>query len=198
MKSFGETIRNFRLDNKISLREVASDLSIDVGLMSKIERGLRMATREQVLDLAKFYKVKSDDLQILWLAEKLVQNIGNDELAMQALKVAEEQIEYQNFKKTDRKKILNKIIKGISKFKNIQKAWIYGSFARAEDGPKSDVDIAVQTDAGFNYFDLAEVQHQLELVLNRKVDVGFMDAFKPYILEHVKPDLKLIYERQAS
>ena len=42
---------------------------------------------------------------------------------------------------------------------------------------------------------LPEVQHQLEKCINRKVDVGFIDSFKPYIFEQVKPDLKLIYER---
>jgi predicted nucleotidyltransferase len=41
---------------------------------------------------------------------------------------------------------------------------------------------------------LADVKFQLEKLVNRKVDVGFIDTFKPYILEHVKPDLKLIYE----
>jgi predicted nucleotidyltransferase len=85
--------------------------------------------------------------------------------------------------------------KGIKKFPQVEKAWIYGSFSREDDGPKSDVDIALQTNATFTYFDLAEVQHQLEASINRKVDVGFIDSFKPYILEHVKPDLKLIYER---
>jgi predicted nucleotidyltransferase len=75
-------------------------------------------------------------------------------------------------------------------------AWIYGSFSRGDDGPKSDVDVAIQADENFSYFDLAEVQNLLEQRINRKVDVGFIDSFKPYILEHVKLDLQLIYERQ--
>jgi predicted nucleotidyltransferase len=88
--------------------------------------------------------------------------------------------------------------KKFKKFPQIEKAWIYGSFAREDDGPKSDVDIALQTNATVTYFDLAEIQQQLENSINRKVDVGFIDSFKPYIFEHVKPDLKLIYEMRRN
>jgi len=59
----------------------------------------------------------------------------------------------------------------------------------------SDIDIAVKTDDGFSYFDLAEIQYQLENEVNRKIDVGFIDSFKPHIMKNIKPDLKLIYER---
>jgi len=59
----------------------------------------------------------------------------------------------------------------------------------------SDIDIPVKTDNEFSYFDLAEIQYRLESVLNRKIDIGFLDSFKPYIFENIKPDLKLIYER---
>jgi predicted nucleotidyltransferase len=83
-------------------------------------------------------------------------------------------------------------------FWQIQKAWIYGSFARGDDGPKSDIDIAFQSDDQFSYFDLAEIQYNLEKVVNRKVDVGFIETFKPDIFEHVQPDLKLIYERPSA
>jgi predicted nucleotidyltransferase len=121
---------------------------------------------------------------------------GTKDIALKALQVAEEKVAYAVFNKTDRKKILKHLKVSLKKFPLIEKAWIYGSFAREDDNPKSDVDIALQTDAAFTYFDLAEVQHQLENSLNRKVDVGFIDSFKPYIFEHVKSDLKLIYERQ--
>ena len=69
----------------------------------------------------------------------------------------------------------------------------YGSFSRKDDGPGSDIDIAVKTDKGFSYFDLAEIQFQLQKEIERKVDIGFIDSFKPYLLENVKQNLKLIY-----
>ena len=147
------------------------------------------------MKLAGYFKLNENDLLVAWLADKVLYEVEDEEVALQALQMAEEKIAYQAFKKIDRVDILKQLQIGIKKFPQVEKAWIYGSFSREDDGPKSDVDIALQTNSTFTYFDLAEVQHQLEISINRKVDVGFIDSFKPYILEHVKSDLKLIYER---
>ncbi len=176
---------------------VASYLEMDQAILSKIERSHRKATREQVVKMEKYFKTKSHELLIAWLSDKLVYALEDEKVALEALQLAEEKIAYTIFKKIDRQSILQELIKGIKKFSMIEKAWIYGSFAREDDGPKSDIDIALKTEDSFSYFDLADVQFQLEQQTKRKVDVGFMDSFKPYILEHVKPDLKLIYERSA-
>ena len=112
-----------------------------------------------------------------------------------ALKVAEEKIEYSVFKALDRDKIIKQISNKLKQFSNIRNAWIYGSFSREDDLPKSDIDIAVKADKDFSYFDLAEIQYQLENEVKRKIDIGFIDSFKPHILKNVEPDLKLIYER---
>jgi predicted nucleotidyltransferase len=196
MDSFGDIIRKLREEKELPLRTVAAYLNIDLAILSKIERGQRKPAREQVIKLAEYFKVKETGLLVAWLSDKLVYELEDEGVALQALQVAEEKVAYTAFKKIDRKAVLKQLKTGIKKFSQIEKAWVYGSFAREDDGPKSDVDIALQTNAAFTYFDLAEVQHQLENSINRKVDVGFIDSFKPYILEHVKPDLKLIYERQ--
>lgn len=195
MENLGEKIRKLREAKKLPLRTVAAYLDLDQAILSKIERGQRNASRAQILMLAKYFKVKENELLISWLSDKLVRELSDESFGLEALKLAEEKVEYIAFKKIDRNAILKKIKAVIAGFKQIEKAYIYGSFARKQDGPKSDIDIAFKTTEGFSYFDLAEVQHQLELKINRKIDVGFIDSFKPYIFEHVKPDLKLIYER---
>ena len=195
MDSLGNSIRQLREDKALPLRTVAAFLDIDQAILSKIERGQRKPTREQVVKLAAYFKVKENDLLAAWLSDKLVYELADETVALKALQMAEERIAYQAFKKINRNDILKLLKKDIKKFATIEKAWIYGSFAREDDGPKSDVDIALQTNDAFTYFDLAEVQHHLENSINRKVDIGFIDSFKPYIFEHVKPDLKLIYER---
>lgn len=196
MKRLGEIIRKLREENELPLRTVAAFLKIDQAILSKIERGQRKPTREQVIKLAGYFKVKKNDLLVAWLSDKLVYELQDEDTALHALQAAEEKVAYTLFKKSDRKEIVKQIQKEIKKIPQVKKAWIYGSFAREEDRPGSDVDIALQTDKIFNYFDLAEVQHRLEKSIKRKVDVGFVDSFKPYILEHLKADLKLIYERQ--
>lgn len=195
MESFGDTVRRLREERELPLRTVAAFLDIDQAILSKIERGHRKPTREQVVKLAGYFKVKENDLLVAWLSDKLVYELEDEEVALKALQVAEEKVAYVAFKKIDRKNVLQQLKNGIKKFAQVEKAWIYGSFARGDDGPKSDIDIALQTNKKFTYFDLAEVQYQLENKINRKVDVGFIDSFKPYIFEHVKADLKLIYER---
>ena len=195
MDSLGDTIRKLREDINLPLQSVAAFLDIEPELLSKIESGHRKPTREQVVKLAGYFKLNENDLLVAWLADKVLYEVEDEEVALQALQMAEEKIAYNAFKKIDRNDILKQLKIGIKKFPQVEKAWIYGSFSREDDGPKSDVDIALQTNSTFTYFDLAEVQHQLEISINRKVDVGFIDSFKPYILEHVKSDLKLIYER---
>lgn len=195
MESLGETIQRLRQDKNLPLQSVATFLNIEPEILSKMESGHSKPTREQVVKLAEYFKVKENDLLIAWLSDKVLYELEDEEVALQALQMAEEKIAYQAFKKIDRVDILKQLQIGIKKFPQVEKAWIYGSFSREDDGPKSDVDIALQTNSTFTYFDLAEVQHQLEISINRKVDVGFIDSFKPYILEHVKSDLKLIYER---
>lgn len=198
MERFGDTIRKLRENKELPLRTVAAFIDIDQAILSKIERGHRKPTREQVVKLAGYFNVKENDLLVAWLSDKVVYEVEDEEVALKALQVAEEKVAYIAFKKIDRKEILKQLKHGIKKFPQVQKAWMYGSFSREDDGPKSDVDIALQTNATFTYFDLAEVQHQLEDRINRKVDIGFIDSFKPYIFKHVKPDLKLIYERSSD
>lgn len=198
MDGLGDNIRKLRETKKVPLRTVAAYLDIDQAILSKIERGQRNATREQIVKLAEYFKVNENELLVVWLSDKLVDEVEDEEMALKALKMAEEKVAYIIFKKTDRKKLIQQLKKGIKQYQSIQKAWIYGSFSRGDDGPYSDIDIAFKADEPFSYFDLAEVQFNLEKIVNRKVDVGFVDSFKPYILEHVQPELKLIYERQPS
>jgi predicted nucleotidyltransferase/plasmid maintenance system antidote protein VapI len=195
MKNLGETIKRARTEKGLPLRTVAAYLDIDQAILSKIEHSQRTATREIVMKLAQYFNLNSDDLIAVWLSDKLVYAMADEKLALKALQLAEDKVNYNAFIRTDRGEITKRLIAAISTFKKINKAWIYGSFSRGDDGPKSDIDIAVNVDEQFSYFDMAEVKYVLEKALNRKVDIGFIDSFKPYILEHLKPDLKLIYER---
>ena len=195
MNSLGETIRKLREERHLPLRIIAAYLNTDQAILSKIERGQRNASREQVIKLATYFEVKQDDLLVQWLSDKLVYEVEDEDIALKALQVAEEKVEYKSFVKIDRNEILKKLQKVLKQFDEVEKAWIYGSFARQEDGPKSDIDIAVQSHKFFSYFDLAEIQFKAEQLLNRKIDIGFIDSFKPYVYEHLKSDLKLIYEK---
>lgn len=94
MDSLGDTIRKLRESRELPLRTVAAYLDIDQAILSKIERQHRKATREQVVKLAEYFKVKEDDLLIAWLSDKLVYEVEDEEVALKALQVAEEKVKY--------------------------------------------------------------------------------------------------------
>lgn len=98
MDGLGETIRKLREEKGLPLRTVSAYLDIDQAILSKIERGQRNASREQVIKLADFFKVKEDDLLVFWLSDKLVYELADEEIALKALKVAEEKVKYNSRK----------------------------------------------------------------------------------------------------
>lgn len=94
MHSFGNKIRKLRESQELLLRQIAAAIEIDQALLSKIERGERIATKNQVIALADFFKIDERELLILWLGEKIAYVIRNEEIANDALKVAEEVIQH--------------------------------------------------------------------------------------------------------
>ncbi len=99
MDSLGHTIRQLREKQKLPLRAIAAFLDIDLAILSKIERGQRNATREQVVKLAEYFKVKENDLLVAWLSDKLVYEVVDEDMALKALQVAEEKVKYNKTKK---------------------------------------------------------------------------------------------------
>ncbi len=98
-ENIGEKLRKLREQNELPLRKVAALLDIDVAILSKMERGERPLTKEVVSKLAKIYKHDEEELTILYLSQKILNEIGDEDLALKAMMVAEEQIKYQKTKK---------------------------------------------------------------------------------------------------
>jgi uncharacterized protein len=68
---------------------------------------------------------------------------------------------------------------------------VFGSFARGEARPDSDVDLLVEFDGpvGVEFIDLAE---QLESILQRRVDLVSREGIKPKYFDAISPDLKYV------
>ncbi len=90
MNSLGERIRNLRESKDLLLRQVAAYLEIDTALLSKMERGERRLTREQVVALSKHFGVDEKDLLTLWLSDKILNSVKDDKYAALALNKATE------------------------------------------------------------------------------------------------------------
>jgi transcriptional regulator with XRE-family HTH domain len=94
MKTFGELIRELRESRRMLLREVAASLQIDPSLLSRIERGDKNPTRDQVIHLAKILKASENELLINYLSDKVVYELQGEELAIKAMSIAEKKIAY--------------------------------------------------------------------------------------------------------
>jgi HTH-type transcriptional regulator, competence development regulator len=99
MNKFGEIIRQRREEKELLLRHVAAQLDIDTAMLSKVERGERNAKREHVVMLSKILDLDTKELLTLWLADRVYEVIEDEEVGLNALKVAEEQANYNNLKK---------------------------------------------------------------------------------------------------
>lgn len=89
--SIGTILRNLRETKGLFLREVAASISIDPTLLSKIERDERMPTREQVKALSAYYNEEST-IVLAYLSDKLVNDLENEELALEAMKIAQQKL----------------------------------------------------------------------------------------------------------
>jgi len=93
-ETIGEKLRHIREEKELPLRKVAALLDIDVAILSKMERGERRITKEVVLKLADIYDYDTDDLLVLFLSDKILYEIQDEDLGIKALKVAEERAKY--------------------------------------------------------------------------------------------------------
>ena len=96
MIRIGKKIRDLRETNNLLLRELADILKIDLALLSKIERGERTATRKQIILLASYFNIDQNEFLSQWLGEKIAYEIKDEDVASEALKVAEQEIKYYN------------------------------------------------------------------------------------------------------
>mgnify|MGYP001172887710 CR=1 FL=1 len=84
----GAKIRELREKNNILLRQLAAQLEMDTAMLSKMERGERFFKKENILALAKIFNQDSKELLTLWLADKIVKTINEDDYKIEALEYA--------------------------------------------------------------------------------------------------------------
>ena len=79
----------------------------------------------------------------------------------------------------------------------VKKAWIFGSFARGEETPLSDIDLLVtyEDNARVSLLKQASMINELESLLNRSVDIVPEKLLRNNFKKSINQDKKLIYER---
>ena len=73
-------------------------------------------------------------------------------------------------------------------------AGVFGSVARGEDRPQSDVDILVRLGRPMGMVEYMDLIDSLEAILQKKVDLVTEQSLNKHVRPHVAPDLTTIYE----
>ena len=71
---------------------------------------------------------------------------------------------------------------------------VFGSVARGEATPQSDLDLLVSFQSRKSLLELVALERQLTQALGRQVDLLTEAAISPYLREGILRDLKVIYE----
>jgi len=75
---------------------------------------------------------------------------------------------------------------------------IFGSLIRGEENRRSDIDIAIEfgRKSHKDLLDLIHIEAELKKIFGRKVDLGIFSAINPHIIEDIKKEMRVIYEKR--
>ena len=82
----------------------------------------------------------------------------------------------------------------------VLRAWLFGSFARMEERPDSDIDMLVSMDGStpVGLLAFSSLAEDLERASGRRIDLIADGSLKPFAVENVNRDKYLVYERAAA
>ncbi len=86
--------------------------------------------------------------------------------------------------KVNKEHLFKNIISLIKKY-GAKKIAVFGSYARGEEKPKSDIDILVEFSESPDFFEFIKLEDYLEKLLGIKVDLVTRDALKPLIRQEI-------------
>ena len=94
METFGEYLRGLRQSRKMRIRKLAAALDIDSSTLSKIERNERQATKAFIPVIAQLFDIGEKEVAVKFWAEKITYELRDEAFALEALKVAEQEITF--------------------------------------------------------------------------------------------------------
>jgi transcriptional regulator with XRE-family HTH domain len=90
--SLGVIFRLKREEKGLLIRQVAAVTEMDQALVSRIENGGRLPTKEQLNKLVTLFDLNIKDTFPIWLAEKMIRDYGDEPYAPEAFREAYDQL----------------------------------------------------------------------------------------------------------
>lgn len=95
--------------------------------------------------------------------------------------------------------MITKVIADYFKTQPVNKAWLFGSYARGEETPDSDIDLLVEYDknARISLLTISYMMGELEKSTGRRVDLIEDGYLLHFAVQSANRDKILIYERRS-
>ena len=84
----GAKLKELREMNGYVQRQIAAELEVDTAYISKVENDEKPISKSHLKKIAKLFKVAEKELVVIWLADKILNIIHDDENKEQALQLA--------------------------------------------------------------------------------------------------------------
>jgi predicted nucleotidyltransferase len=201
-ETFGERIRRLRQAQNMSLRELTAALNYDQSSLSKIERNELPAPESLVEPMAKKLGVRYKDLAVKYLSERVYYLLKESDFALEVIEIAGKRLEKEG-KGTvlamKRARLLEQIREYLAR-QPIDKAWVFGSFAREDESYDSDLDLLVRfvKPNKLDLLDYVGIKQDLEELSGRQVDLVEEGYLLPNAKDAIEKEKVLIYERKAG
>lgn len=92
----------------------------------------------------------------------------------------------------NKEEIFEKIAQ-VLKNKGARKIAIFGSYARNEQKPGSDIDIIVEFSGRKSLLELVRIERELSEILGIRVDLLTEKSISPYLIDSIKKEMESIY-----
>jgi transcriptional regulator with XRE-family HTH domain len=93
-ESFGSFIKKLRVENNLTLTQLAAKLDLDSANLSKIENGKRDFDEKRLLLLSDAFKIELDELKKEFFGDFIARKIYDSNCSEEILLVAEEKVKY--------------------------------------------------------------------------------------------------------
>jgi len=93
----------------------------------------------------------------------------------------------------NREEIFEKVVQ-VLKNQGARKIAIFGSYARGEEKPESDIDIIVEFSERKSLLELVRIERELSEVLGIKIDLLTEKSISPYLIDTIRKEMEVIYE----
>lgn len=93
-EQFGEYIKNLRVENGLTLTQLAAYLGIDSGALSKIENGKKKLDEKILPRIAEKFNLDLENLKNEFISELIANKIYESNCTNEVLQLAEEKVKY--------------------------------------------------------------------------------------------------------